>query len=120
MSRVKIVYRPEMEQYYIYYILGERDGKKLCMGRDSKQVFEIGENQEMPIYTTLSEPVIDAILEEFKGRKPAATEEHLNDAREVRDRLLTLVEASQMPRDEVSKHIIAESELRRHPPRYMR
>jgi hypothetical protein len=63
-----------------------------------EEVQEVGLGMEPPLWDWFPDDAVGPLAEALASR-PAATERHLDDALEVRDRLLTLVEATAMIND---------------------
>lgn len=84
--------------YDIYIELsGEGSAKWFLDDTGTPRLVELG--HEAPVYMRIPEPVAKALGEVLNPSEPPATERHLDavethmfDARETRDRLLTLVE----------------------------
>lgn len=95
--KVYTVPQPERQSVAIYVIMREEDdGTKHCLFMDrqsARKIQRVPMGGELPYYMILpdeiAEPLADALRPPFE---PDATERHLDDAVEVRDRLLGLVE----------------------------
>jgi antitoxin component of MazEF toxin-antitoxin module len=107
----------------VYYIVREEeDGRKLCCVYDNggPRFHEVFHGQEMPVYMRIPRDVAETMGLKADGEveEESATNAHLDDTREVRDRLLTLVEAGLASSDAAAMaHVATESELRRYPQR---
>lgn len=123
---VQVHYEPHMERAVIYIKLGMyASGHRLYKARKHEHYFEyevmvVEPMQEPPVYLVLGEQELDAIVAAVRPPHNP-TLEHLDDARTVRDRLLTLVEADQIGRgggdkeDPAAVHVLSEAEARRRP-----
>lgn len=88
---VYAVLEPHRMSVVVYVQVGETDhGSKLFMSNDYS-VTEVAMGQEPPFYLRLPTEIAEQVGKAIAPR-PEATERHLDDAIEIRDRLLTVVE----------------------------
>jgi hypothetical protein len=65
---------------------------------DGSRVRKISKTEPIPLFATLDHEQWDALLDAIAEREPTATDASaIRDARETRDRLLTMVEKSHDP-----------------------
>lgn len=84
------VHRPEMQSTLVYVKLGERDGSGLFQTYDG-EVREVPMGTEPPLYMRIPDPIAEAVGKALAPR-PVATERHLEDAMNVRDWALGLID----------------------------
>jgi hypothetical protein len=123
-KEVQVHYEPWRDRIIIYSLMGRfADGCRLYVTRrdgDSPYMMVVAPQEEPPLYLTLGSDEADAIADAIRPR-PQVNERHLADTIEVRDRLLTLIEAEQIGRgggdtaDPAADHVRRESEYRRNP-----
>lgn len=83
---------PIRQRFNILVELGtDPSGKRLYMASDSS-IVDVAFGEEPPLYMSIPEQIANALAEALDPRPPA-TERHLDDAIDVRDRMITLVES---------------------------
>jgi hypothetical protein len=113
---------PARQRFNVYFELppdphtGER--RFMTRGRDGAppEIHNVALGNEPPLWDWFPEEIARELGEALAPR-PDVTERHLDDAIEVRDRLLTVLESEHLhgSNDPRTIHIGAEAELRRHP-----
>jgi hypothetical protein len=116
------VYEPERMSFRVYLRLTDEPNEQGAFlyrsGHDPKlydapEVAEVRPGEEPPLYMRIEEGLVSALAEALAPR-PEFGERQLDDAIEVRDRLLTLIEANAILSDGARvAHIEAEAKQRR-------
>jgi hypothetical protein len=117
------VYDPERVSFRVYLRLTDEPNEQGAFlyrsGHDPKlhcspEVVAVWPGQEPPLYMRIEEGLARALAEALAPR-PEFGERHLNDAIEVRDRLLAILESEHLhgSGDPGTVHLQDEAELRR-------
>lgn len=122
--KVHVNHEPWRERMVIYVRLGEfKDGSRLYRRRIETMLHGhdtsleiVPPEGEPPLYLVIGNQEAEAIADAIRPR-PQVNERHLDDAIDVRDRLMTIIESHQMAglnlNDGGVNHITAEANARR-------